>query len=272
MPAIDLARLKTQAASLADQFDQPKAFVAVLNELLDAYTNRTIRPAQVARHRALRTFNTPRPILRQIEGELKTQADLQPVAAVTLVNALWKSATFESRLLAARLLGMIPPAQAISVLTRLPQWMAETSDEEIRQALLTDALGRLRRENASALFLLLEEWLKSPRASAQIWGLHAVIPLLNEPGFENLPAVFRILRPAVEAAGPSTQLDLQVCLAALSRTSPTETLFFLREILSREPKPMMVRTMRRMLPSLPPDLQSDLLDLLRKPEQPRSPR
>ena len=98
----------------------------------------------------------------------------------------------------------------------------------------------------------------------QIWGLQALIPLLQDPHFENLPAVFRILRPAVEAAGPATQLDLQACLAALEQVSLTETLAFLRNILADNPPPMLLRIMRRILPVFSPKLQTALLDILRK--------
>ena len=48
MPAINLARLKIQAARLAEKFSEPEAFLQALNELLGYYTNRTIRAAQVA--------------------------------------------------------------------------------------------------------------------------------------------------------------------------------------------------------------------------------
>jgi len=266
MPAIDLARLKTQAAQLSDQFDHPDLFLRGLNSLLDYYTNRTIRSSQLARRLSLPTYRAPKPVLRQIEHELQPVAQAHPAEAILLVNAMWKSGSLEGRLLAASLLGMIPPAQAMQALTRLPDWLQASSDEVVRHALLDESLARLRRENPDALFLLLEEWLKSPRSTLQVWGLRALIPLLDNPDFENLPAVFRILRPAVRSAGPATQLELQACLTALGRASQTETLFFLREILADRPTPMLVRTLRRMLPALPAGLQAGLREAMRTGE------
>jgi len=268
MPAIDLARLKTQAARLSDQYTQPDVFVRNLNELLDFYTNRTIRSSQLARRLSLPTYRTPKPVLRQIEREFEPLAESHAVEAIALVNAMWKSGSLETRLLAASLLGMIPPALAMPALTRLPERLRESSDEIVRKALLTESLARLRRENPEALFALLEEWLKSPRSALQVWGLQALIPLLNQTEFENLPAVFRILRPALELAGPATQLELQACLAALARVSLTETLYFLREILEANPPAMLLRTLRRMLPALPPELQSGLKGMVRSVETP----
>jgi len=262
MPAIDLSRLKTQAARLSEYFGQPEAFLRGLHELLDYYTNRTMRTAQIAQRLALPTYRTPRPVLRQIEAELAPLADERPLEATALTYALWDAGSLESRLLAARLLGMIPPAAAMPAFGRLPDWLRVSTDRDIRQALLTEALSRVRRENTDIFLTLLEDWLRSPLSGVQVWGLRALIPVL-EADFENLPAIFRILRPAVEAAGPSTQIELQACLAALGRVSLTETVYFLGEIIKSNPNPMMIRTLRRILPGLPTNLQAGLREQLR---------
>ena len=184
--------------------------------------------------------------------------------AVNLVYALWNAGSLETRLLAARLLGNIPPAEAVAALAHLPDWLAVSTDKVIRQVLLEDAFARLRRDNAEVFFLLLEDWLKSPRATWQMWGLQALIPLLQDPNFENLPAVFRILRPTIQSAGPVTQLDLRACLEALERLSLSETTAFLREVIHDNPKPMMLRIMRRILPGLSQELQEALRESLRQ--------
>jgi hypothetical protein len=263
MPAIDLARLKIKTARLAEKFNDPGTFLRELGELLDSYTNHTARPAQVALRTSLPSYRTPKPVLRQITLELAPLAEKDPAEAFALANALWEAGYLETRLLAASLAGLIPPASAMSLFGRIPEWLGQTRDKEITQALLTEPFGRIRRENPQAMLILLEEWLRTISAGTQAWGLHALIPLLNEPGFENLPAAFKALRPAVEGAGPATQIDLSACLVTLGRISPTETIHFLREILSSQPRPMMVRTLRRMLPDLPLALQNGLRDILR---------
>jgi hypothetical protein len=87
------------------------AFLNDLHEVLELYTNHTMRSSQVARRLSLPTFHTPAPVLRQIEHELAPQAERLPRKGTTLAIELWKDATLESRLLAARLTGMIPPAR-----------------------------------------------------------------------------------------------------------------------------------------------------------------
>jgi hypothetical protein len=267
MPAINLARLKTQASRLSEKFSEPEAFVHDLDEMLDFYTNRTIRPTQTAQRFSLPTYRTPPPVLRQIQGELEPLAESRPLEAITLTNALWKAGSLESRLLAASLLGNIPVTQSTPTLFRLRDWLAQSRDKQILTALLTDAFARLRRENPETLFLILEDWLKSSRTSLRVWGLRALIPMLTDPKFENLPAVFRILRPAIHSAGPTTQLELQACLATLEHVSLTETLAFLREIIKDDSAPLMLRTFRRILAGLSPELQSGLRELLREKER-----
>jgi hypothetical protein len=264
MPAINLARLKIQAARLTEKFAQPEAFLHDLNELLDYYTNRTIRIAQVVRRLSTPTYHTPRPVLRQIESELAPLAENQVPEAVDLIKVLWNADSFESRLLAAFLLGNIPSDQAVPTLKLLPAWLNQSMDKQIRTALLTTALTRLRQEESEIFFLILEGWLGSPQPGMQVWGLQALIPLFQDPHFENLPAVFRILRPAIQAAGPITQLDLLACLAALERVSMTETAAFLREIIQTNSKPTMLRILRRILPGLSPELQEALRETMRE--------
>jgi hypothetical protein len=268
MPAIDLARLKTQAARLAEKFAEPQAFLLALNELLGYYTNRTIRATQIAQRLSLPTYRTPPPVLRQIESELVFLAEKQPEQAITLSAVLWEADSLESRLLAAFLLGSIPSGPAILALARLPAWLAQSTDKEIRTALLTDAMTRLRRERPEAFFSILEGWLGSAQSALQIWGLQALIPLLQDPQFENLPAVFRILRQAILAAVPATQLDLQACLSALEHVSLTETTAYLREIIQSNPEPLMLRIFRRILPGLSPELQEALRETLREQDNP----
>ncbi len=262
MPAIDLARLKLQAARLADHFSDPPAFLRALEEILDFYTNRTLHPKQAAQRLSLPAYRTPRPVLRQIQAEIAPLAEARPADALALTYALWDAGSLESRLLAAHLLGSIPPASAMPAFARLPDWLRLSADREIRHALLTDSLRRVRTENPDVFLTLLEDWLRSPLSGIQVWGLQALLPLLAE-NFENLPAIFRILRPALESAGPATQIELQECLSALARLSPIETTYFLKEILANAP-PMTVRTLRRILPGLPAELQSKLRDLLRQ--------
>lgn len=263
MPAIDLARLNLQAAQLAEHFSNPPAFLRALHEMLEYYTNRTKRASQVAQKLSLPSHHTPPQVLRVIERELAPLAESAPQKGMLLINALWQDGWLESRLLAARLTGTLPPAEAMPILGRLSDWLTHSTDQEIRTALLTDALRRVRLENPEAFLLLLEEWFESSRLLWQLWGLQALLPLLEMPDFENLPTVFRILKPAILSASPNTQLALQTCLQALARLSPVETSLYLLEIIHQNPPETCLRTLRRILPALPVEVQNRLREALR---------
>lgn len=264
MPAVDLARLKKQAVHLADLFDQPQAFLRELHETLDFYVNRTLRTRQaVAPSSVLATYRTPPLVLRHIETELAPLAKANPNQAIDLADALWEERYLETRLLAAFLIGCIPP-QEDKLLVRLSAWSQQVRDPNVRAALLTISLARLQAESPERLLILIGEWMHPARTRFWSNGIQALIPLLNEGRYKNLPPILEIIAPAVEAAPAILQEDLQELICALYRHSPTESIYFLKKILNETKNPQTAITMRRILPGLPPELQEQLRDLVRR--------
>ena len=263
MPAIDPARLKSQTRRLSENLGDPAAFIRTLMEILDFYSDLTLRSVQTKPLSTLPTFKTPKPILRNILRELSNLADKCPQESLTLVNPLWSAGFFETRLLAANLLGMIPPAQSFSKLTHLPEWLEQSTDRVIRQTILSNSLSRLRTENQEAFFLLMEDWLKSSRPAWQNWGYQALIPIIEDPGFENLPSVFRIITPAIEMGSPSTQTDLLECLNALGGVSRGEVSLFLVKILGDKANKKTIQLIRRISPGLPENIQKEVRNRIR---------
>ncbi len=264
MPAVDLARLKKQAVRLADLFDQPAAFLRELHETLDFYVNRTLRTRQaVAPSSVLETYRTPGLVLRRLETELGPLAAARPDRAIELADALWDARTLETRLLAAYLIGRIPP-QEDRLLARLTAWTQQVRDPDVRAALLTTSLARLRREAPERMLALVGEWMHPARTRFWANGIQALLPLIQDPDFDNLPPVFELVRPAIEAAPALLQDDLGQLLEALYRASPVESAYFLKQVISHSENPQTAVTLRRILPSLPPELQEQLRDLVRK--------
>lgn len=64
MPAVDIARLKTQAAVLVEKFDQSVVFLKELHEILDIYADRTLRKGPIT---VIPAYRAPQSVLRQIE-------------------------------------------------------------------------------------------------------------------------------------------------------------------------------------------------------------
>ena len=261
MPAIDLARLKKQTAHLVEIFDQPEDFLREHREILDYYVNRTLRTQGVAPSSVLPTYRTPPVVLRQIETALSKAAEEQPVQALELADALWDEGWLETRLLAAFLLGRIPP-QEERLLARLTAWTQQVRDPDVRAALLTTSLTRLRNETPDLFVILVKEWLHPARKSMWSNGIQAIVPLVDNPDYDNLPPIFELAEPIVKTAPATLQFDMQELLIALYKASPDETLFFIAQILKKTKSPLPAVSLRRMLPNLPQTLQASLREIL----------
>jgi len=263
MPAIDLARLRKQANRLADFFFIPDEFMKHLREVLDFYVNYTLRTKEkVAPGSNLKTYRTPSAVLTHIENELYTVAGENPHFALELADLLWDEGALETRLLAAFLLGRIPP-QEERLIPRLTAWTQQVRDPDVRSALLSTSLTRMRKESPDQFLALIREYLHPARRRTWSNGIQALIPMIADTNYANLPPILDIIEPVIQEAPSSIQNNLADLIIALYRASANETTFMLKHILVNSQNPMTVVTLRRISPSFPPSLQKDLLELLR---------
>ncbi|HCK66522.1 MAG TPA: hypothetical protein DHW49_09665 [Anaerolineae bacterium] len=263
MPAIDLARLRKQATRLADFFFLPDEFIKHLREILDFYVNYTLRTKEnISPGSNLKTYRTPPAVLTHIENELKANAEANPHFALELADVLWDEGALETRLLAAFLLGRIPP-QEERLLPRITAWTQQIRDPEVRSALLTTSLSRMRKETPSQFLTLVREYLHPERSRTWSNGLQALLPMIGETSDSNLPIILDIVEPIVEEAPSTLQNDISDLIVALYRASANETTFMLKHVLSRTENPMTTVTLRRISSNFPPTLQNELKDYLR---------
>ncbi len=265
MPAIDLSRLRKQSARLAEFFFVPDEFIKHLHETLDFYVDYTVRKARaVAPGASLRTYRTPSVIVRQIEQDLGARAanPENADAALELADRLWDEEWLETRILAAFLLGSVPPREE-RLLARLTAWAQQLFDADLRAELLDTSLARLRREAPDMFLALVGEWLQPQRTALWPNGLQAVISAVSDPEFHNLPPLMKVIEPVVMAAPPKLQNDIEALILALYQASPTETGYFVRQILMETDDPMTALTFRRISPSLPRELQEEIREFIR---------
>ena len=263
MPAIDLARLRKQANRLADFFFLPDEFMKYLREMLEFYVNHTLRTKEnVAPGSNLITYRTPPAVLTQIENELRATAEANPEFALELADILWDEGALETRLLAAYLLGRIPP-QEERLLPRLSAWTQQIRDPDVRSALLSTSLSRMRKETPSQFLNLIREYLHPARTRSWSNGIQALLPMIADTSNVNLPPIFDVVEPIIEEAPSTLQNDLAELIVALYRASENETVFMLKHVLANTQNPMTVVTLRRISASFPPSLTAALRDLLR---------
>jgi hypothetical protein len=263
MPAIQLARMKIQVAQLGEKLHQPEAFVRALHNLLDFYADRTYRPGQSGEPPPLlATYKTPRPVFRQITGEISSLASSDPPAALALIDALWAEPYIEFRLLAITLLGKILPAPPEPILARTQTWLASMPEDRLSHAILEQGLIQIRREYTAIYLKMIEDWLTLEAVFPRQTGLRALVPLLADPAFENVPAISRLLTPLIRVPPSELRIDMVAVLRALVLRFPQEAGYMLRQNLSAE-NPDTIWLARQVLPDFPSDIQNSLRETLR---------
>lgn len=264
MPAAELSRLRLQINQLTLIIDQPQEFRRRLNDLYDQYGNHAYRAGQtVLQQSLLPSYRVPALVTRQLELELSKTCREQPRQALALLDLLWSDSHLEPRLLAAVLLGALPVAEVgEEVVQKLREWGKPEENLRVFTVLIEKGTVQMMRENVDLLVRLVDEWLNNPAPNQQAVGLRALIPLINNREYENLPAIFRLLSPAAQSASPALQTDLQVALQALIQRSPVETAYFLRQALSLSENQNTSRLVRRCLSTFPPAQQAGLRSAL----------
>src|SRR5512146_1467142 len=238
MPAAELSRLRAQINGLISLFANPDGFRLALRDLLEMYANRAYRPGQAVQPQPLLpSYRVPPLITHQLELELSKTCLEQPEPALGVVEVLWHDSYLEPRLLAATLLGAVPASHGQGVVQKLRAWVVPAENFRMLDALFRSSTASLRRSAPHLLFGLYEEWVNNPQPATQALGVRAMIPIVEDPAFENLPPVFRLLSPLVQQSPAAIHTDLQAALEALAKRTPVETAYFLRQALSMAPGP-----------------------------------
>lgn len=233
MPAIQLARLKIQSAELVSHFYDPAAFLRALHDLLEFYADRTRKPGQSGKPPPLiKSYNVPRPVLRQVKTDLSPYVVTDKDPAFTLCDTLWAEPYLESRLLAIDLLGMIPPDPPDEILERVNLWATSKIEDRLLNALVDEGLKAVSKNNPELILSQVEEWLTSEGDLSRRMGMKAISMMLEDRDFENLPKLFRLLAPLIRVSPSQLRPDLLDVMQSLAKVSPNETAFFLRQNLS----------------------------------------
>lgn len=264
MPAVQLTNLNRQVSELAQRFLEPVEFQKGLEALLVRYADLTYKPGQAVRQTGLpeSSFRTAPIVMRALEDRLAFLAPRYPDAALIAADGLWSTEKSETRRLAAVLLGNLPADNLDEVLNRLRTWSVPGVDFGQLEALFTLGSARLRLEDSQKWLDLIRHWLASADLGMQRLGVLAITSLAGDRGFENLPAVFNLIGPALTHSPGELQNELRLLLVQMARRSPTETAYFLRQVIGLNPPPMLLRIVRRCLPEFPIEAQNKLRGLM----------
>jgi hypothetical protein len=265
MPAIQIARIRRQAAQLAEHFSQPEVFVHKLKDLFEFYGSPSHHSSQVgAPPLTLPAYNVPDPVIRRILLELEGHAEAEPEKALALADALWEKATLEFRLLAAKLVGKIPAAKHKRIIKRLNTWNDKNQEETLLETLANEGTASLRAEASEVFILHIETWLGKRKINPRKLGLRALLAQLTDTGFQNLPLVYRLLEISIQGAPKELRPYLLDLIQPLAQRSPLETAYFLRQNLATSSNPMIPWLIRRSLKSFPDDVKENLRGAIKR--------
>ena len=116
----------------------------------------------------------------------------------------------------------------------------------------------LRQQNTQQWLAVIQTWLESTISQDQIFGLQSLLPLINDPGFTNIPRVFDLVSPPLASHHPRVTYTLQTVIEALACRTPNETVYLLKSMLEKTNSKDLARLIRRMLPIFAEEQQKSL--------------
>jgi hypothetical protein len=255
MPAMNPARLEKEIEAIVKLMDDPGEFRRKCLELLRFYADRTKRKVD-SDDFELSALNAPSALVRTMANNFQAYVKNDPALAQPAASALWQSGFREARILAVAMLGA-------QVRDEVPGWAAEWAKESVDPVVLDElahqGLVRWRESSPSAFLTRAGEWLTERRT--HLLGLKAIQSAVEDPGFEDLPSIYRILRGQSGKVRGESRRALTELVSGLSGRSPQETARFLLEELNREPK-LARRLIRDSIAAFPRRQQSLLQDAL----------
>jgi hypothetical protein len=263
MPAVKIARLKSEVAGLGDLFSQTEEFKRTLDHMLDFYSDRVYRAGHnVPPPPLIPIYHIHPLVMQQIELELQRKCQEDETAGLALADVLWTDRHFETRQLAVFLLGQVSLDPPQPVFQRFQEWARPDEPAEILELLFNRGSARLRKEQSGMWLETIQKWLDNSSPTLQNMGLQALQAVVSDRQFNNLPPAYRMISKFLHSPHPSLVRSLQDLLEALARRSPTETVYFIRQILGSPTPPVTIRMIRKILPLLPPESQASLRQML----------
>jgi len=268
MPAINPARLKIRCTKVGTHFSDPYKFITKLHDLLNYHADRIRRPSEVGTPLPLiPAYHVPVPVLRGLEREILPRIKDAPQEALALADALWSEEWLETRLLAAAILGHVLPTSPDPILDRVQKWGADCTEALLQKALFTQGISHIREHYQDEFLRIVSNLVANPKKDTQREGLYAILPLLEDESFQNLPVVYRMLSTILGQEEIGLQSEIVAVVKVLAKRSEQETAFFLQEKLLTSAKPRITRIIRQSLSSFSEDYQNRLRGELRERRQ-----
>jgi len=231
MPAIDPERLKQQVDRLLNVVSDPVELQRGCIELLDFYADRTLKSIAIGEaDETYRAFGAPKPLMRALSFGLRTRLQEQPTSSFPAAAALWEAGYRETRVLASAILGELNGEE---VPGWAEIWALACDDQMALWELANQGLASCRKANPTIFLEKVEIWLNSTQKRLQSFAILALHSAVEDPSFEDLPSVFRLLDGTTGKFGGALFHALNRLISTLARRSPPEAARFLMDELAR---------------------------------------
>jgi hypothetical protein len=265
MPAVAPKRLRFQIDELMTFFDQSWEFHRCLQNLFSQYANRHLQYGDTSPPRPLiPTYNLPLPVMRQLNLDLSRQCKREPEAALALADELWKDDHMEIKQTAIHILSQVPINEPALILSRITKWVSPNLDKGLISQLFSTGSQQLQDDFQEEWEQFIISFLEKEDPKTIALGIKGLSEGLKGPNFKNLPAVFRLISPLIRNPHPAYQQDLVRLVSNLVRHSPTETAFFLKQILTVSESSATEKLIKDCLYAFPEDLRLDLRASIKK--------
>jgi len=266
MPAIEFSRLRIKIELLGKVYDRPEQFLKDLQDLYFFYSDLTFQTGKsnATIVNPLQTYRTPVIINRELERLLRPRAISEPEDTLNIVDRLWQTKFLEPCQLAAGLLGALPITFAYAVLERIEKWSKTGENTELLDMLHSKATENIRHENPALWINALRTWVRTKDTTLRKFGVLGLVPLLDDPDYDNLPVLFGFLQPVIAETDPHLAVTLLSIIEKLAQKSESETVYFLKQIIRDSTKPDLPRFIRRAMPGFSEQAQLSLKNCLRE--------
>ena len=265
MPAVEMSKLTKEIELLLRLWEQPEPLLVRLTDLLEYYSDHLYQPGeQIRTTPTLPVYRVPPIVLRQLERTFTHAAADQPQPGLALADTLWQQAHQETLLLSAAILGGLPVVFHPAVIQRISSWASIDLPSSLIFQLIDLATRQIRLHSLQNWLNTVTTWLQQETHAFHSFGLLALQPLIKDPQFENLPFVFRVITPYIQAPPAEFIPELVEILGSLAQRSPSETTYFFRQAINASSSSETLRLLRRALPFLPQTAQNSLGPILRE--------
>jgi hypothetical protein len=249
MPAIEISRLRTKIDLLTKIYEEPVKFVKELTGFFDTYADLTFETGKTDTPHSLHpAYRTPVLFNHLIEETFINLARDKPEKTLATIDLLWQANKIEPRQLAAVLLGALPSSYSAQVLDRIKRWSTGNEDRGLVTFLHQRGTLTLRMENPDLWISALKVWSLSRDSYLKKCAILGLIPLIQDPGFNNLPLIFDLLFPMFETIDSDLNFQLESALNALGSRSEVETVHFIKQVIRTSTDENLPRFIRRNLP------------------------